>query len=291
MNTSAFGVERGTPFRVPATANLVIDSADRSNLSTTSPWDFTINKQSNHIIGFFTRIGVTEVVLDWCVPNISAALGNNTLTVVDISGTATNQTVTVPDNCYTMAQLLNQLVAQLNLVAWPVAGVTWSVSQFGGQVSLACTRSFQLSGTTLTSDLALLPSQIGVSITNLIIPPCADIRPITYLDFVSDTLTSVQDVKDASTNAYVRDILCRWYFEEDTQETYDQYGFPIYMGYKPFARRRVFNPPKQIKWEQNTTLGQLVFQVYDNTGNLLTFNPPSGIRHNQWRMTLQLSEG
>ena len=291
MNTSAFGVERGSLIRVPATANLVIDSADRNLLTTTSPWDFTINRSNNLIYGFFSRVGVSEVVLDWCVPNISAALDNNTLTVVDISGTATNQTVTVPDNCYTMAQLLNQLVAQLNQVSWPVAGVTWSVSQFGGQVSLACTRSFQIQGTTLTSDLAIPNNQIEVSITNLFIPPCADLRPVTYIDFVSDKLTSVQDVKDASTNTYVRDILCRWYFDEDTQETYDQYGFPIYMGYKPFCRRRTFNPPKQIKWEQNYNVGQLSFQVYDNTGALLTFYPPSAARHNNWRMTLQLSEG
>lgn len=291
MNTSAFGVEKGTLVRVPATANLMIDSADRVNLTATSPWNFFINKKQNLINGFFNRIGVTEVVLDWCVPNISADIGNNTLTVVDVSGTAVNQTITVPDNCYTMAQLLNQLVAQLNLVAWPIAGVTFSVSQFGGQVSLACTRSFQISGSVLTSDLAIPNNQIQVSITNLFIPPCADIRSYFYIDFVGEQLTSVQDVKDSSTAPLVRDVLCRWYFDEDTQETYDQYGFPIYMGYKPFSRRRLFNPPKQIKWENISSVGQIGFQVYDQVGNLLTFNPPSGVRHNNWRMTLQLAEG
>ena len=292
MNTS-FGVEGDSLIRVPATANLMIDSADRVNSSGTTPWNFLINKPNNLIQGFFTRVGVTEVVLDWCVPNISSANGLNTFIVSDISGVAipaNTGTITIPDGCYTMANLLDNLVAQLNTVAWGVAGTTFSVSTAAGRVSLACTRSFQVQGTTLLTALAIPNNQIEVSLSNLYIPCCADIRPYTYIDIVSSQLTAVQSVKDASTAPLVRDVLCRWYFDEDTQESYDAYGFPIYQGYKPFCRRRIFSPPKQIKWESIANVGQLSFQVYDNAGDLLTYSTPASAAHLNWRMTLQLSE-
>ena len=292
MNTT-FGVEADSLIRVPATANLMIDSADRVNFTSSTPWDFTINKPNNLIQGFFTRIGVTEVVLDWCVPNISDDNGLNTFIVSDISGTPISSntgTITIPDGCYTMAALLNEIVAQLNLVSWGVAGVTFAVSQFGGRVSIGCTRTFQVSGSPLLVALAIPNNQIQVNISNLYIPCCADIRPYTYIDITSSQLTSVQSVKDASTAILVRDVLCRWYFDEDTQESYDQYGFPIYQGYRPFCRRRIFSPPKQIKWESITNVGQLSFQVYDNAGDLLTYSPPASTSHLNWRMTLQLSE-
>jgi hypothetical protein len=72
----------------------------------------------------------------------------------------------------------------------------------------------------------------------------------------------------------------------DVEPQYDAYGFPILMGYKKFVVRRLFNPPKQIRWTNNQPLGNIAFQVYDDTGSLLT----ASAEENNWLMTLQFSE-
>ena len=304
MNTSAFGVEKGTNVRVPSTANLMVDSADRFAYTTTSPWDFSITKKQNLINGYFTRIGVTEVVLDWGYPNVSSYAGptqsgNNIYKVTEISGVTLTpaQTVTLPDNNYTVEEVLDTLVSLLNAVNWAGAGApapapVFSVGTVNGQTGLLCTRTFKFLSSNNSIDSVLgCGLQSGVAINLMIVRPTADLRPYVYIDFVCDQLTAVQDVKDTSTQQVTRDVLTRWYFDEDTQEGYDGYGFPIFMGYKPFRRRRIFNPPKQIKWEQNFNVGNLKFSVYDNIGNLLPYSAANGQTiANNWRMTLQLSE-
>ena len=69
------------PIRAPSTANLLIDSQDRNNLTTTQSTDFTITKQSNILAGFFTRLGVVELVLNYSKPNISPEYNTDTLSI------------------------------------------------------------------------------------------------------------------------------------------------------------------------------------------------------------------
>ena len=92
-------------------------------------------------------------------------------------------------------------------------------------------------------------------------------------------------MKDASTAKIVRDVLVRWYFAFDQPPTLDKYGFPILMGYTAFCLRRTYSPPKQIRWESNMPLGNLAFQLYDPSGNLVEMDAASS-----WGMTLQVSE-
>jgi hypothetical protein len=105
---------------------------------------------------------------------------------------------------------------------------------------------------------------------------------------VSEDLTYAQDLKDSSTQIINRDVIVRWYFSDDTPEQLDAYGFPILMGYTQFSRRRLYNPPKQIKWDRDLPLGNLRFTLYDQDGNLPFTRVPSDSTN--WLMTLQLSE-
>ena len=58
------------------------------------------------------------------------------------------------------------------------------------------------------------------------------------------------------------------------------------MGYKPFCLRRIFNPPKQIKWDQNLPVaGVMDFALYDNNGKLAATTDTTN-----FLMTLQVSE-
>lgn len=286
MNSTAFGVERGTLIRVPATANLMIDSADRDINRYPNPFEFTINKQQPYVTGFFSRIGATEVVMEWCYDNIQAALDNDTLEL-DISGTPID--TTVRDGNYTVEQLLETIVATFNADNSGVYVMVLDTAN--GQTVLSVNDDATGQPLDLLISQTNLSTQLNLSIlpnTNnkYILVGCPDLRPFRYIDIVCEQLTSVQDARDATTQSQDRNVLVRWYFSFDDPPQLDAYGFPILMGYTRFCLRRLYNPPKQIKWEQNLPISNLSFACYDQTGSLVVTNPDNNIL-----LTLQLSEG
>ena len=299
---NSFGVEKGVTIRQPSTANLMIDSLDRPSAidasgTITNPWNFQITKKQALQNGYFTRIATTEVILEWAQPNISDIIGNNTVTW-DLSGTAANPfsglvTVTMADGFFNVAQAATELCRLFN----DLSGTT---GMSFGTATVAPTNGAVIAsvgGVWRVLDLTLLSIQIGItprlnsafSAIHSIISP--DLRPYRYLDFTSSQLTLCQDVKDTTTQIFERDVLCRWYFTWDVPPTLDTLGFPILMGYSPFFLRRLYNPPKQIKWDSIQSLGNLAFEVYGTT--ILDVSEPvyySDVYKSNWLMTLQLSE-
>jgi hypothetical protein len=266
----------------------MIDSYDRTAFYP-SPWDFQITKTNSIMNGFFTRIATTEVVLEWCIPNIQTDI-NDSL-ILDISGATVVDTalnIHVSAGFYTVEDLLDALVAEMN--AENTAGCDFSVVNKGGFVYIDCSGGqFQVNtATPLSSTLFSSATNPDVYSIDHLISECADLRLYRYLDFISAQLTYNQDLKDNSTANFNRDVLCRWYMAWDDQPIYDGYGFPILMGYKKFVLRRLFNPPKQIRWANQQPLGNIAFQVYDNTGALLENFSTTGVSN--WLMTLQFSE-
>lgn len=277
MNSS-YGVEKGTTIRYPSTANLMVDSADRPNNTTTTPWNFQITKTNSIMNGFFTRVGTTEVVLEWCEPNIVG--GEISL---DISGATVRSIETFNyDGFFTVESLLQAIATD----ASGTNGVVFTASVTGdGYGGLGSTGGkFQVVDTPLAEQLNL-PIMGGLSNRKNIVG-CPDLRFYRYLDFVSQQITYAQDLKDNSTQPINRDVLCRWYMAEDSPEQLDGFGYPILMGYKAFVRRRLFNPPKQIKWDNNLPVGNVSFQVYRETGSLVG----NSNNESNWLMTLQFSE-
>lgn len=278
--------EQVITIRQPATANLMIDSADRITTQYSSPWDFQITKSASIMNGFFTRVATTEVVLEWCVENIVG--GQNDTLILDISGATgrlPNETITLTPGFYTVAQALDAIVEKINdlsgttgstasVVDFP-GGTVWGIALDVGEIGV-------VTETTLSEQLEIpatgLSPFMGIGI-------CPDLRLYRYLDFVSSQLTYNQDLKDNSTASTNRDVLCRWYMAWDDQPQYDAYGFPILMGYQKFVLRRLFNPPKQIRWTNSQPLGNIAFQVYTDLGSLVPNSPDS-----EWLMTLQFSE-
>lgn len=287
---SSFGVDKAVTFRQPATANLMIDSADRPSGTA---WDFQLTSVNNYGNGFFSRIGTTEIVLEWCQPNIATAFGNTQL-IIDISGVGAESfsgttTINFVPNFYTVSQILGKI--QTSVTATVVG------------TSITCVTGLTTYGSGIGSTNAILTVRDGTLATQLSIPPpfnktllqtgaiyflavvCPDLRPFRYLDFVCENLTYAQDVKDNSSAPYNRDVLARWYFAFDDPPNLDASDYPILMGYSRFVLRRIFNPPKQIKWDNNLPVGNLRFQVYDNNGEIVDVAFGSN-----WLMTLQLSE-
>jgi hypothetical protein len=283
---SSFGIDKAVTFRQPSTANLMIDSQDRG-ASFPSPWDFQITKSQSIQNGFFSRVGVTEVVLEWQIPNINRDLSNNFLNV-DISGASglvfgTN--VVVTQGFYTVKELLDSLVIELNTLT-STTGSTFSVvavegNTYGIEINSGV---WKVNMTELNRFLRFV-DDVDLKV-NAPLNGAPYLVPYRYLDFISDQLTYNQDLKDNSTASINRDVLCRWYMATDEPPALDAYGFPIFLGYTPFTLRRLFNPPKQIKWDSSQPLGNISFRVYDEAGDLL---PPT-VNASQWLMTLQLSE-
>ena len=236
--------EKGTTIRQPSTANLMVDSADRNTDVYPDAADFVINKKQSILNGFFTRVGLTEHVLEWSYPNINSDLSNNVLIV----NNGTNDfSIVVPSGFYTAKQLLDAVVAAGN--ALPVTGVTLSVgapSATQPYASLDGTAAFSIVGGAMASMLfPAISTPIGPSTVIPVLDP--DLRPFRYLDFVSEKLTYNQDLKDDATNLQNRNVLTRWYMAFDQPPALDAYGYPILMGYSAFVIRRIFNPPKQIR--------------------------------------------
>ena len=71
-------VRGGTTIRNPSTANLLIDSSDRDGGTSAN---FTIQKKNSILNGFFSRLAVSEVILNWSVPNISSATSNDVFSI------------------------------------------------------------------------------------------------------------------------------------------------------------------------------------------------------------------
>jgi hypothetical protein len=279
MNT--FSVEKAVVIRYPSTANLMVDSADRDEARNPTPWDFQITRSQSIFNGYFSRIGATEVVFDWCLDNISPALGNTDFTINDSSGV--NHTVSLDPRVGTVAQVLAELVELLNALALPV--YDFEVVNQNGFIFLGSggTRDFAVVPTPLSNQLNFEDYNTQEILQKIL---CPDLRPFKYLDITCSDLTYPQDLKDSSTQDINRDVIVRWYFSDDVPEQLDPLGFPILMGYTRFSRRRIYNPPKQIKWDNNLPVGNLRFQVYDQQGNLVTLTDDD----TQWRLTLQLSE-
>lgn len=263
--------------RYPATANLMVDSTDRDENVYSSPWNFAIQRPNSILNGFFTRIGTSEVVLEWCFPN-GNSLGD-VIVDLDLSGT---QTITFSsEEFYTVEGALDYLVSALNTA---FSTTIFQIDQIQGSVFLATSDGsvFSISG---QGSIQLGFINPGGQLPGFPVG-CPDLRPYRYIDFVSSSLTYNQDLKDSTTATTARDVLCRWYFAWDDIPPLDGYGFPILMGYTQFRTRRIFNPPKQIRWDKIQPVGQLLFEVYGDDQRLVNTAGDSS----EWLMTLQVSE-
>jgi len=306
--------EKGVPIRFPSTANLLIDSQDRYNFNSalSTAGSFTIQKNNSILNGFFTRIAPTEVVLKWTVPNVYDLSGgveaynggyyNPAVIRVDISGGSVSN-VTIAAGLYTVGDCLDSIVRSLNAAS---LGATFSVARAGNVVTLSSTVAFRFPLAGQGSTISRLGFSTGgayVSSKFLLnnIPSSllqgqpttsesgSNLQEYEYLDFVSSQLTYNQELKDASTDPNVRDVLFRWYLADDFTNYNDQYGFPIYQSYIPFNVRRPIAFPKQIAWSNSQPIGQIQFEVYARTTDgLNTVLLDTG--GYDWGMTLLVSE-
>ena len=282
--------------RPSSTANFLIDSVDRPDPANTSSGDFLIVKKNSIFNGFFNRMAVQEVLLDWGIPNISEVNENDTFTVEYDDGVnpPVNHSAILPTGFYTVEQALDTIVSQLNisvgLAAFVITAGNTGVYMGIDQV-LVPGGTFEIVDTDLSAQIFGRVVASGFAQSFAII--CPRILPYFYLDIVSTQLTYNQELKDADTSEQSRDVLYRWYFAWDTETSYDGYGFPVLQGYRSFVQRRLIAFPKQIRWNSTQPVGNLTFQVYDDNDDIvdpIAFSAAVGGAEMEFQMTLLLSE-
>jgi hypothetical protein len=297
--------------RPSSTANFLIDSFDRDGDAYPSSGDFQIVKKQSIFNGFFNRMAMQEVVLDWGIPNISSSgdveTSNFSISYDDNVNPPVEHTISIPDGFYTVEKALDTIVSQLNVsVGTPGAFVITSGIGTTGPAEMEIDQAVVPGGTfeillqptlfPLQNNLGSLlfaANQLdnGYAAAYPVMAP--NLLPFRYLDFVCNQLTYNQELKDGDTSEKSRDVLYRWYFGWDNETAYDGYGYPILQGYRQFRQRRLIAYPKQIRWQSAQPVGNLSFQVYNDRDEIVDatlYTTANGGANMEFQMTLLLSE-
>ena len=329
MNATDTGVTQ----RLSATALFTIDAEDRfvsyiqkraaPNLpysQNASPYNFQINKPSM-LNGFMTRLGVTEVVFPWAIPNINVKTNAITLKYQIGPAVPTSGLLQITSGFYTPSQLAAELTAQIAVVTGVPGFATVTYGGFLGADNVPIfsytvadpindaigweplaynTTTYPFSNTTKQL-FDLLGFTIGGPAGNDflngqlsygLVTYCQAIR---YVDIVCPQMVQCQSLGDATTQEIGRNALCRVYLTAERASAELNANDPLFCppGCRPTTLYKMFAQPKQIKWNpaQNMT-SSLDFQVYDDTGALLNTSDISAgfTDYCDWSMTILASE-
>jgi hypothetical protein len=301
------GVLDAVTTRPSATANFFVDSEDKPSAQQSG--DFLISKNGEALFnGFFNRLTVQEIVMDWGIPNVSP-YWNNAQIRIQNTFTGTTATLNFLQGFFTARQMLETVVAQANAAFTSLGDpLQLTLSLVNGTLGLVSTGvgndPFQVINDTPNQLLArqlFATAQLG----SIAVPNPAPVGPsgfptlfcssprilgTTYIDIVSSQLTYNQELKDNTSANIRRDVLYRWYLAHDNvPPVYDQFlvelpagaggapavqtlyptNYPIIQGYTQFVARRTPPVPKQIRWSPEQPIGQVSFQCYDDQGRLI----------------------
>jgi hypothetical protein len=322
---SADGVRDAITTRPSASANFFVDSVDKAEGQVSS--NFTISKGQSLFNGFFNRISVAEIVLDWGIPNIAAYWGNDYITIENAT-TSVQFQVVIPDSFFRVVDLVQYIVDAVNADAISAGDPLRLTSEFtSGSLLINSTGVGNDPFTILSTNPATpsagtnLPRQLFFSVDIDVPATSVEISsPLIlgtrYIDIVCQQLTYNQELKDNTTSNNNRDVLYRWYFTYDNVPVAYDYitaqinagdpaapvpypptfaqvltDIPIIEGYTSFVSRRTPPVVKQIRWSPEQPIGQVNFQVYDDQGRLLDLpNGFPGGYNFQFQMSLLLSE-
>lgn len=326
----------GTPIRAPATAVMTIDSRDRVKIDratgyrvdTTGPYEIYINKEMTLMNGYFTRLAMSEINMQWNIPNVigNGPQKNNTLLLergaaAGVSTVTGSYTIVVPQGFYTPKELADYIQTLLNTAA-VFGGGSWRCNWY--ERGLAGGSYFDIAEITGTIFFRIRPENIGSAddLCNMMgfsYPPqefaesidgsyaCMQYTP--YFDVVSSNLTKKQNVRDNSTSFVTgQNLLCRVYLSEPgvsvvrdrTDPADPQAADCSIVGCRPFNLYREYSTPKQIYWDTKEFINVIDLRLVDYKGNTLYARNQSGYTAAtsfafcgdaaQYQLTLQVTE-
>lgn len=320
---SGFNEHPGQTNRSAASAFLLVDSADRAQVSElnsldlipdfTQPInDFIIQKRQPFVSGYFNRLAVTECRFEYNSPNVNPR--NNKLCVSGV----TEEVITIPTNFYTPDELATAV--QFALTA-TIPGQTWSVIYDDANqcFSIVSNQAFAIVPQFPPPEAPLYPTltQLRRSLFYMMgftkvneefeftqvgnkFPSMCYTR---YIDVCSRQLTQYQKVKDNSTREnQTPAVLLRIYLGNYTVDGLGDGGDSAketWPGCRPCVIQRIMNVPKYSSWSPGQFIDQIDIQLRDDAGNLL-YIPYNGDDDNellgpvqsanQFQMTIHCSE-
>jgi hypothetical protein len=241
--------------------------------------------------------------------------GTNTFSVVVPSvGAGAYKTFTMPPGFYNVEQCLDTMVLLLNQASPTGYGAGFfdigdadaqfpnnlvsnckTIETTGGQTFYFVCESIDIGINTYPvrglADMLSFPTYLSVvapaSPDSFYYCSSPNLQAYPFIDFTSTQMTAVQDIKDTSTGQTNVESLYRWVFGNDGDNIYDNYGYPILQGYRPFKQRRPIAFPKQVRMDPLLPIGQVNFTLLDMNGNPLTLSQAEQLEYN---MLMLISE-
>ena len=217
-----------------------------------SPYDFQITKNESMMSGFMTRLGVTEVVFPWVIPNINQYTNKILVGYAVGAGPVTTALIDLRTGFYTPAELAATLQAVVRAITPFVnfsmtygtdglpnflyagnPGVAGSLIGFQplpynsaeypyGSTTKQLFDVLGFSTTALSNDVV----QDAQTASGAIAIPAGSTnkflyggdtfaQSIRYIDIVCNQLTYNQGLKDTMSQTIARDTLCRLYVAQD----------------------------------------------------------------------------
>lgn len=314
--------------RSPAYAILGIDSEDRfrnydeaaeAGVTTynASPYDFQITKNESIMNGFFTRLAVTEINFPWMIGNITAATSIMSGTFKDGANPPVDFQIDISTDIgflrpseiasiiETLVQAEDASLAGFTMTYGTIPGVTatypyfvYNTNSTGVTIAfnpLAYSTSFDYPNTQIQLFNVLGFDFLNTQLNETAVSKVTFCQSIRYVDIICSQLTYNQALKDTMSQPIARDTMCRLYIGDGpyTGTSTLAPSDPDYCppGCAPFTIYRQFTNPKFIRWLPNQPVqGNLRFQVYDDSGVLLSSSDSAEGTGQNWSMTILVSE-
>jgi hypothetical protein len=321
--------------RLSSTSLLCIDSNDRfknnaiardvNNRINSTAYDFSITKNESIMNGFFTRLGVSEVMFQWMIPNINVQTSIVGFDYKIGSAPFVSDSIVLVPGFYTPAMIASAIQAEVRLLdpSLNAFTMTYGVNIDGQQAPVFAYNTNSLSVYVRfypldSFDLGTIPQininsrqlfdLLGFTTTTPIIPdPSGNDFSISgqgyttycqitrYIDIVCSQLTNSQSLKDTMSQVVARDVLCRVYLSDsaNSQSTVLPSSATFCpAGCMPTTLYKNFSQPKQIQWIPNQPVpGSLRFEVFDEDGNNLNLLSNSDEEDGaNWAITMLVTE-
>ncbi len=302
----------GTPIRMPATAVLTVDTADRLKfdangfaITPSAVNNLYINTQQTLVQGYFTRLALTELNMNWNIPNVNTRNNTITLRLYDGLGGSIDVMATVDEGFYDPIDLAQAVEQELQSA---IAGLVAPYPARYGAIECRydpLTQSFEIVNVSALpiAEFLIIPKNTGATddLCNMLgfgaipsgsVPVArwyggyASCQYTPYFDIVSRQLTKKQNVNDNSTSTNTgRNLLARIYLTPEGITQVPQIvpalvspfttQVPTMPGCRPFTIHREFQVPKQIFWDTKEFLNVIDLSLIDYKGNILYEVPSS----------------
>lgn len=299
------GEHPGVPQRPPASAHLLIDSLDRYDTvrdvalkNPNNPGNnFTVSKKVALLYGYFTRLGITQIQLQYRAPTIIPGI-NDEFLIYD----SVNQDyypVDLSGGYYTATSLAAAIqAAVLALPGTPFPAFTCTYTAATGGFVMACpTVAFAIATEDAAPGATDAQLRLWERTFNTIGGTYSNVQLFSgttqqlgtpqllytrWVDIVSDRLTKFQRVKDADTLLTNKtNIVARVYLTApNTRVDPTAGGGPFDLTWDP-------NTPKHIKWSPNEAVHELDFRLFDEYGEPLYWSPRADT---EFQLTIVASE-